>query len=193
MHGTLDWRTADPMPFLAYFPALIDQREIEEAVNILDPRSKSTVKRIVVGPPTITEPLAPRANYDPTNPTDISHFGPTKMAPLGDIALARSGDKGANINIGIFVHTDDEYSWLRAFMTRAKLQELMGEDWRDRYYIERVEMAELRAVHFVVYGPLVRGVSSTPKLDGLGKGFGEFIRYVHVPIPVRFLKLGLAH
>ena len=47
--------------------------------------------------------------------------------------------------------------------------------------------AELRAVHFVVYGALGRGVSSSVRLDSLGKGFAEWLRAVHAPVPTRFL------
>ncbi|CAI4213075.1 unnamed protein product [Parascedosporium putredinis] len=105
----------------------------------------------------------------------------------GDIALARSGDKGANVNIGLYVQTDEQWAWFRAFMTRDRIKSLMGRDWLDWYFVERVEMPEMRAVHFVIYGHLGRGVSSSKLLDGLGKGFAEFIRAVHVPIPTKFL------
>lgn len=186
-HNSMDMRTAAPIPFLAYFPALVAQTEIEEAVSILSDDSASDVKRIVVGPPAKTEALKPRSNYETAKPAELSSFGPTTMAPLGDIALARSGDKGANINLGVFVHTDEEWEWLRSFLTRTKVQELMGSDWQDWFFIERVEMPKIKAVHFVIYGPLGRGVSSSRLLDALGKGFGEFIRAVHVPIPTRFL------
>ena len=110
------------------------------------------------------------------------------MAPLGDVVLARSGDKGANVNFGVYVHSDDEWDWLRSFMTRAKMQELMGETWEDWFFIERCEMPKIKAVHFVIYGPLGRGISSSKILDGLGKGFADFIRDVHVPIPKKFLE-----
>jgi len=50
-----------------------------------------------------------------------------------------------------------------------------------------VEFARLRAVHFVIYGALARGVSSSPLLDAFGKGFADFVRARHVPIPVKFL------
>jgi hypothetical protein len=68
----------------------------------------NNVRRIQIGPPEKTEKLQPREDYEPTSPVDIASFGETVMAPLGDVALARSGDKGANINIGIFVHTQEE-------------------------------------------------------------------------------------
>ena len=85
------------------------------------------------------------------------------------------------------MHTDEEWDWLRSFLTRSKMQELMGTDWEDWYFVERVEMPLIKAVHFVIYGPLGRGVSSSRLLDALGKGFAEFIRAVHVPIPEKFL------
>ncbi|PGH11599.1 hypothetical protein AJ80_07069 [Polytolypa hystricis UAMH7299] len=126
-----------PTPFLGYYPALISQSEVQ---------------RIPVGAPPKTEPLQPRANYETKNPVDISQFGPTQDVPLSDLVLARSGDKGPNINIGLFVHTTEEWEWLRTFLTAKKMQELMGTDWKDSYFIERVEFVGIRAVHFVIYG-----------------------------------------
>lgn len=180
MHCSLDLRTALPKPFLAYYPALVSQNEIDESVSLSTPNGD---KRISVGPPKTTEPLQSRANYETQSPVSINSFGPTTSRPLGDIALARSGDKGANVNLGLFVHTAEQWEWFRSFMTRDKLKQLMGKDWQDWYFIERVEFRKIYAVHFVVYGPLGRGVSSSKLLDCLGKGFAEFIRAVHVPVP----------
>lgn len=184
MHCSLDLRTALPKAFVAYYPALIPQAEIDESVSVF---ADNAWKRIIVGPPQKTEPLQPRANYDPSHTTPLSTFGPTTRRPLGDIALARSGDKGANVNIGLFVRAAEEWTWFQSFMTTDRLKQLMGRDWRDEFHVERVEFPGIRAVHFVVYGLLGRGVSSSRLLDSLGKGFAEFIRARHVDIPVKFL------
>ena len=184
MHCSLDMRTMQPKPFLGFYPAIISQSELDEAVTILGPFA---VERFVVGPPKITEPLAPRDNYETAIPVSLSQFGSTTLRPLGDIALARSGDKGANVNFGVYVQTAEQWDWLRSFMTREKMKELMGKDWKDWFFVERVEIPRIYAVHFVIYGPLGRGVSSSRLLDALGKGFGEFIRAVHVPVPTKFL------
>ncbi|KAK7910748.1 hypothetical protein PG985_013229 [Apiospora marii] len=179
MGGTLDWRLImNPVPFLGFFPSLVRQDRLRESVNFLDAGG---------------EALAPRLNYDPIEPVSLDTFGPTQIVPLGDVALARSGDKGANVNLGFtprarLSRNDDMWHWLRSFLTRDRIQQMMGEDWCDSYYIERVEFPELRAVHFVVYGALGRGVSSSARLDCLGKGFAEFLRAVHVPVPRRFLE-----
>ena len=111
------------MPYIAYYPGLIEQNLLNEAVNFLG----TSPQTFPVGHPPHYEPLAPRRSYPPTTPLSLSTFGPTVMRPLGDIALSRSGDKGANINIGLFVHTDEEYDWLRNFLTTEQMQVMMGE------------------------------------------------------------------
>ena len=165
---------------------MISQSELEESVNIISPK-QSNVHKSIVGPPKKSEPIGERISFETENPVDLSSFGETVMAPLGDVALARSGDKGANVNFGVYVHTEAEWDWLRTFMTKTKMQELMGTTWEDWFFIERCEMPDIRAVHFVIYGPLGRGVSSSKILDSLGKGFAEFIRDRFVPIPKKFI------
>ncbi|KAI0965577.1 DUF1446-domain-containing protein [Xylaria arbuscula] len=193
-HSTLDTRLMTiPIPFLGYFPALVAQDRIQESINILG-LGGDVVDRSVVGPPGKTEELAPRENYDPVSPSALSSFGSSRIVPFGDIILARSGDKGANVNVGFtprkIYDNAEVWEWLRSFLTRDKLKELMGNDWQDWFHLERVEFPKIRAVHFVVYGPLAKGVSSSVKLDSLGKGFAEWLRYVHVPVPIKFLELG---
>nr|UWK20121.1 duf1446 domain containing protein [Trichoderma polysporum] len=187
MHFSMDTRPLAPKPFFPYYPAIVSQNEIEETVTMLGEISAKDRIRYSILPPRKTEPLAPRENYETVNPASLDMFGPTVNCPLGDLVLARSGDKGGNINIGLFVQTSYQWEWFRSFMTKARLRSLMRKDWRDRYFLERVEFANIYAVHFVVYGPLGRGVTSASLLDNLGKGFAEFIRAVHVDMPRKFL------
>lgn len=184
----MDTRLLAPKPFLGYYPAIIPQTEIEETVTILGDSSTEQSIRYAVHPPKQTEPLARRENYETTNPVPLENFGPTVNAPLGDLVLARSGDKAGNINIGLFVQTPEQWEWFRSFMTKDRLRSLMRKDWKDWYFLERVEFANIYAVHFVIYGSLGRGVTSSSRLDNLGKGFAEFIRAVHIDIPQKFLE-----
>ncbi|KAK5112726.1 hypothetical protein LTR62_003824 [Meristemomyces frigidus] len=188
-HCSLDLRNAMPKPFLGFYPAVMEQNELEESVNVLSRRQSAESRKFIVGPPEQTEGLQPREDYGPTNPVNLDKYGETVMAPLGDVALGRSGDKGANVNCGLFVPASDDptgekWGWLRTLMTKQQMQKMIGTDWRDWYHIERCEMAEIRAVHFVVYGPLGRGVSSSKILDSLGKGFAEFIRALQPPFNI---------
>jgi hypothetical protein len=186
MHCSMDLRSLSPKPFLTYFPAVMEQALLHERAHIFGVDGR--IKTVEAGHPPVTAPVAPRENHDPAGSPLLE--GPTELRPLGEIALARSGDKGANVNIGLFTCSADAWDWLRLFMTRKRMQELMGEDWREGFVIERVEFPRIWAVHFVVYGALGRGVSSSPSLDGLGKGFADFVRARYVPIPSRLLKGG---
>ncbi|KAF2808386.1 DUF1446-domain-containing protein [Mytilinidion resinicola] len=198
-HCTSDQRLALPKPYLSFYPALYPQRSLKTSVTLLRSPNNKRMTYPTTAPPK-TEPLAPRETYDCREPSSLSAFGPTRAVRLGDIALARSGDKGANLNIGVFLPTalpsslpasarPDAWSWLRSFLSVSKMKELLGEDWREAYYIERVEFAGICAVHFVVYGILGKGVSGSARLDGLGKGVADWIRDRVVEVPVRFLEV----
>ncbi|KAL4779228.1 hypothetical protein BJX76DRAFT_365452 [Aspergillus varians] len=196
-HSSLDSRTAIPRPFLAYYPALIEQSNIKEEINLLNTDSTSTA--ISTGHPITYAPLQPRESYDPPSPQSQDYpvfSGPTKRVRLGDIALARSGDKGGNLNIGFFIPSCTSHnkerelasrSWLRHFLTISRMRTLLGSDWHDEFFIERVEFPHIGAVHFVIYGILGRGVSSSSRLDGFGKGAADWIRDVEVDVPEQLL------
>ena len=47
----------------------------------------------------------------------------------------------------------------------------MAEEVTDETYIERCEFLDIGAVHFVIHGILGAGVSSSRKMDSLGKVF----------------------
>ena len=187
-HLSLDTRTALPRSYLAFYPAIYPQNNLKEGVALLTTVGEDATSADAGHPPQYQN-QSPRENYETASPVEVSSFGPTRKARLGDVALARSGDKGANINFGIFVRRPQHYPWLQSFLTRQRLQDLIGPvDWKDEFFIERMEFPNISAVHFVIYGPLGRGVSSCRLLDALGKGFADYIRDRVVDVPVKFLE-----
>jgi hypothetical protein len=185
-HLSLDLRTALPLPYVAFYPATIPQDDLSESIIFLSNESEPELTIKAGHPPEYTT-IVPRHNYETASPITMDSFGPTKKARLGDIVLARSGDKGSNINIGLFVRREAAWPWICQFLTRERLKQLMGSDWKEEYFIERVEFKNLWAVHFVIYGCLGRGVSSSTRLDSLGKGFADYIRDRVIDIPIAFL------
>jgi hypothetical protein len=193
-HNTLDTRTAIPRPYLAYYPALIPQSSLEETITLLN--TDGTTAVLETGHPPRYAALKKRESYDASqSQAGSGSLEETQPIRLGDITLARSGDKGGNLNVGFFVpdidlvyHLKDKdaaYAWLRSYLSISRMKALLGEDWKEEeYYIERVEFPHIRAVHFVVYGILGRGVSSSSRLDGFGKGVADWLRdrVVHVPV-----------
>jgi hypothetical protein len=134
------------------------------------------------------EKVAEQLDYDPEASAALASFEPTARRALGDLVFARSGDKGGNANVGFWVRERAAWPWLRSFLTKEKCVELLGDDWKDKYSVERCEFEGLMAVHFVIKGLLQEGVSSSSVLDGFGKSVGEFLRARHVDIPVGLLE-----
>ena len=187
MHFSLDFRTALPRPIMALWPGLVPQSSLEEQAHIIRAEGIETIS--ASHPSTYASP-APRESYD-ASPLPNNDNDDLQTVLLGSIALARSGDKAGNINIGLWIRTenDEAWRWFASYLSRAKLISLIGSDWHPaRHHIERVEMARLHAVHFVLYGVLGRGVSSATVLDSLGKGFADYVRAKEVQVPRRVLE-----
>lgn len=106
---------------------------------------------------------------------------PTIRVPLGTIAAARSGDKGGNANVGVWVRTDDEFAWLAHILTVEKLKSLIPE--ASALTVTRHVLPHLRAVNFVIEGILGEGVASQARFDPQAKGLGEWLRSRHIDIP----------
>lgn len=176
-------RTAIPRPYLAYYPALYPQSSLNESINFVNTNGEITAQS--VGHPPKYQDFTIRESYDTAGPQTFP--GPTRSLRLGAVALARSGDKGANLNFGLFVQTKPQWDWLRSTFSRAEFARLLGDDMRPEFAIERVEFPGIFAVHFVVYGILGRGVSSAKRLDGFGKGFADYFRDKVVEVPVSIL------
>jgi hypothetical protein len=108
-----------------------------------------------------------------------------RRVPLGTIAYARSGDKGANSNVGIWVDDDRAWPWLRKTLSTRAIRDLVSE--ARELEIVRHEFPHLRAVHFVFKGYLGSGGSSNLRADQVGKAVGEYILAKHVDVPSELL------
>ncbi|TDZ14632.1 hypothetical protein Cob_v012535 [Colletotrichum orbiculare MAFF 240422] len=180
LHLGMDWRTMEPRPYVRYFPSLISQSDVPLAVSFLDVERNITVaaKSLLH-----CSQAAPQRDYDAPAPSANSSTSRVARRPLGDLVFARSGDKGGNANIGFWVRDGLAWPWLQSFLSKERLIELLGDDWRDSFALERCEFPKLWAVHFVVKGILQDGVSSSSVLDGFAKSVGEFLRARIVDLP----------
>ncbi len=106
---------------------------------------------------------------------------PTERNALGLLLGARSGDKGGNANLGVWARSDDAFDWMAWFLTVERLRRLLPET--TELAIERFELANLRALNFVVRGLLGDGVAATTRPDAQAKSLGEFLRSRHVELP----------
>ncbi|MDN5930130.1 MAG: exopolyphosphatase, partial [Pseudonocardia sp.] len=161
--------------FGVYWPTLVPASEVTHRVTLPD----GSVRTVPHSAVTADVPTATAPEISPVD-------GPTRPLPLGEIAAARSGDKGGNANIGVWTRTDAEYAWLRGFLTVEKVRELVPE--AADLEIRRYDLPNLRAVNIVVVGILGAGVASATRPDPQAKGLGEYLRSRIVDIPTSLLE-----
>ena len=167
----------DASPYGVFTPAARDQATAGHVAVLPDGR------RVPVPPPATTRDLAPGLPDAPPTPVDL---GPTRRAPLGLVAGARSGDKAGTANIGVWVRSDAAYPWLVGFLDAARLRQLLPEI--EPYPTVRWLLPDLRAMNFVVDGILGAGVSAAVRFDPQAKALGEWLRSRHVEIPEVLLR-----
>ncbi|MYR74443.1 MULTISPECIES: acyclic terpene utilization AtuA family protein [unclassified Streptomyces] len=111
--------------------------------------------------------------------------GATRTVPLGLVAGARSGDKGGDANVGVWVRTDDAWRWLAHELTVERFTALLPET--APLTVVRHVLPGLRALNFVVRGLLGEGVAAQARFDPQAKALGEWLRSRHLPVPVELL------
>lgn len=136
-------------------------------------------ERIAVPDPVRTR--RPEALQAPGALPDPLPEGPRTTAPLGLVAGARSGDKGGDANVGVWVRSDEAWRWLAHELTVDRFRALLPET--AELPVQRHVLPNLRAVNFTVEGLLGEGVAARARFDPQAKALGEWLRSRYVDIP----------
>ena len=108
----------------------------------------------------------------------------TRVA-LGTLVHARSGDKGGDANIGLWIgqgeKRDQRIAWLLATVdpewVRSRLPETKDLE------IEVFALPNLGGVNVLVHGLLGEGVAASTRFDPQAKAVGEWLRSRLVDVP----------
>jgi hypothetical protein len=95
---------------------------------------------------------------------------PHPTVRLGDLAHARSGDKGNRANIGVVAFDAECYAWLQAHLTESVVAEYLRPIGIGR--VKRYELPKILAFNFVIDEALAGGASRSLRLDSQGKALG---------------------
>ena len=177
---TLTSPPADGTPVGVYRPEYVPQQAVEQVAVL------PGGERRPIAPPTVfgTGTGTGMGTGEPP-PGPEYHGGPTRRVPLGTVVGARSGDKGGDANLGVWVRDPAAYPWLAHELTTDRLRELLPEV-KD-LDIERHPLPNLNAINFVLHGLLGQGVAASTRFDPQAKSLGEWLRSRHADIPEVFL------
>jgi hypothetical protein len=190
-------------PFGVYWPTLIDRSDVAVQVTV-----DAAPVALPSGAPggwthpaaRVVEPMDPVDRIDRAGAGQVADPGgvgegaavpgwaPAPGTPLGDVVGARSGDKGGNANVGVWIpepgvgpsadldaaQVAARYAWLEAWLTPDRVRELLPET--AGLPVDVHPLPNLRAVNVVIRGLLGRGVADSTSLDPQAKGLGEHLR-----------------
>ena len=105
---------------------------------------------------------------------------------LMDIAIARSGDKGAGSNVGVMSNSPALYEFLAKVLTVERVKEHFREINFGK--VDRYEAPNLRALNFILHDSLGGGGTETMKTDAHGKVHGLAMLHMELDVPDSLLK-----
>ncbi|GAA1436836.1 DUF1446 domain-containing protein [Mycobacterium cookii] len=162
-------------PYGVYRAAYVDRADVTHTVVHADGR------REVVAEPTSFTPAQAAPGARPS-PYPARTDSLTRRLPLGTFVHARSGDKGGDANIGLWVAHDavdrETYDarvqWLCKVMSPRGIGALLPE--AADLDVDVWLLPQLGAVNLVVHGLLGQGVAASTRFDPQAKGLGEWLR-----------------
>jgi hypothetical protein len=163
-------------PYGVYRAAYVDRARVAHTVVHADGRREAVADPAEFG---VEEAGLGRRPSPYPAPADSLN----RRMPLGTFVHARSGDKGGDANLGLWVMHDvpgseEKYdarvTWLAKLITPKKVRELVPE--AADLEVEVFVLPNLGAVNVLVHGLLGRGVAASTRFDPQAKGLGEWVR-----------------
>ncbi len=162
-------------PYGVYRAGYVDRADVTHTVVHADG------SREVVAEPTSFTPAQEVPGARPS-PYPARTDSLTRRLPLGTFVHARSGDKGGDANIGLWVAHDGvdretydaRVQWLFKVMSPRGIGTLLPE--AADLDVDVWLLPQLGAVNLVVHGLLGQGVAASTRFDPQAKGLGEWLR-----------------
>ncbi len=105
----------------------------------------------------------------------------TTSFTLGQIATARSGDKGNHANIGVVAKSLAAYEYLEQELTEERVAEYFASLGANK--VVRFELPKIQAFNFLLHNCLGGGASRSLRIDTQGKLLGTAISQMPLPAP----------
>ena len=99
---------------------------------------------------------------------------------LAEFAQARSGDKGDLANVAVFAPTDALYAVFLRELTAERVRAHFGRYVQGR--VDRYEVANVRALNFVLHEALGGGGARSLRSDPLGKSYGSLLLRMEIEL-----------
>ncbi len=176
---TLTGAPGKASPYGVYQAAYVDRADVAHTVVLPDGT------RVKVADP--TDLTSAGRGADDVGRRPSPYLAPTdsltRRQPLGTFVHARSGDKGGDANVGLWVAHDADgdvekraarVTWLAKLISPGKIRELVPE--AAELDVDVYLLPNLGGLNVVIRGLLGDGVAASTRFDPQAKALGEWLR-----------------
>lgn len=118
----------------------------------------------------------------PSKMTPIEGYdGPTVSVPLVVVAHGRSGDKGADVNVGVRARHPDFFPVIVRELTVERVSEYLAH--LEASEVKRYELPGIQALNFLLVGGLGSGGTASLRFDPQGKAVAQQLLDMAIDLP----------
>ncbi len=159
-------------PVVRLHSFLIDKRRLDIAVRVAGEKV-TLAHAVTIGGADTVPPAAAIADALPP--------GRRVEVPLLRLAVARSGDKGNDANIGVMARREAYLPAIRAALTPEAVKHYLAHFVEGT--VERFDLPGIHALNFVLHDGLGGGGTSSLRLDTQAKTYAQLLLGFPVPVP----------
>ena len=100
---------------------------------------------------------------------------------LARLCLARSGDKGDSVNIGVLARSQKAFQFIDEYLTAQRIKDYFQELCEGK--VTRYRLENMRGLNFLLDSALGGGGTKTLRIDAQGKTFAQALLSQRVPAP----------
>ncbi|WP_342641794.1 acyclic terpene utilization AtuA family protein [Rhodoligotrophos ferricapiens] len=167
----------DVTPLVRLFSFLWPKNRVEIEIDINGQRHPVVVAR--------GEPFQPPAPAQFKEATSPDWDGPSRRMALADIAVARSGDKGNTVNIGVIARKSAYLPIIAEQVTAEAVKAYFAHLAHGP--VQRYALPGFDAFNFLLHEALDGGGVASLRNDPLGKGFAQMLLDMPIEMPVALL------
>lgn len=164
---------ARPSPRIALVSYLIEKDQVQPQIFV-------DQKPVDIKVPKISKPFSAPTRADWNSPLKASSTRP--RVKLEQLAYARSGDKGNDVNIGVIARSPTYLDVLKEQLTPSRVAEFFQSDFDDhsKAVVLAWELPGINALNFLLKDCLGGGGSYSLKSDPQGKAYAQ--RLLQLPV-----------
>jgi hypothetical protein len=174
---------------IAFYPTLINKKLVEPQLMILNPQKSyfsifinhTYEKDYVPSKPQISKKDIVNLNLE------FLYKSEQELIEVSfyEICLARSGDKGDKINLGVIARSQEIYNFLKTYITADFIKYLFREICKGN--VLRYEIPQLKSLNFVLEKSLEGGGTRSLQIDAQGKTIAQAFLNQKIKIPKSLL------